>query len=266
MLVVITQTTTSTTTMQPCTEEEMMMNQNLSILDEDEDTVVPVCTAILPTTTTTTRGHSSSKMVMRTTGRSFGRVVARVVATASILLVLISTPAVVEGTCQCDEVCPNYEPNRDSWCWTTAKVCFDECDSHCRPPSTFPAFCVCNVFGCNCDGCERVSGACGWTRRMFDDKENEDNCADFNSFTSLSAEGKRNLLARKYCLDDDQHVREDIYIVLLSYTLLQFEGDVFTCVMFNEAYFDVSHLTLCEDEHLVLPVSNKKGKKQKKTP
>ena len=92
------------------------------------------------------------------------------------------------------------------------------------------------------------------------DEENEKNCDDFNSFTSLSAEGKRNSLAEKYCLDDDQVVREDIHEVLRDYTVLQFEGDVLTCAMFNNAYFDVSHLTLCENKHL------KKGKKQKKTP
>ena len=94
---------------------------------------------------------------------------------------------------------------------------------------------------------------------MMDDIE--DNCDDFNSFTSLSAEGKRNSLAEKYCLDDDQVGREDIYEVLRDYTVLQFEGDVLTCAMFNNAYFDVSHLTLCEN----MPASTKKGKKQKKT-
>jgi len=34
--------------------------------------------------------------------------------------------------------------------------------------------------GCNCDGCEKFPGAGGWTRRMMDDKDNEDNCADFS--------------------------------------------------------------------------------------
>ena len=62
-LVVIAQTTTLTTTMQPCTEEEMLLNHNLSIMNEDNDTTV---------------GHRSSKTMMRSTGRSFGRVVARV--------------------------------------------------------------------------------------------------------------------------------------------------------------------------------------------
>merc|ERR1711966_502379 len=114
-----------------------------------------------------------------------------------------------------------------------------------------------NLFGCNCDPC----GTCDLTRRMLDfDEENRKNCDDFDSFTSLSAEGKRNSLAEKYCLEDDQVVREDIYEVLRDYTVLQFEGDVLTCAMFNYAYFDVSHLTLCENKHL------KKGKKQKKTP
>ena len=98
---------------------------------------------------------------------------------------------------------------------------------------------------------------------MMDDIE--DNCDDFNSFTSLSAEGKRNSLAEKYCLDDDQVVGEDIYELLRNYTVFQYESNSLTCAMFNEAHFDVSHLTLCDDKHLAVPASNKKGKKQKKT-
>ena len=43
-----------------------------------------------------------------------------IVAATIILLVLISTPAVVEGTCKCKEVCPNF--NKDQ-CWVAAKVC-----------------------------------------------------------------------------------------------------------------------------------------------
>ena len=106
---------------------------------------------------------------------------------------------------------------------------------------------------------------------MLDAEEKEETCADFDFFTSLSADGKRNSLAEKYCLEEDQVVRENIYELLRDFTVLQFEGDVFTCVMFNEAYGDVSHLTLCEhtpQHHLDsggVPVSNKKGKKQKKT-
>ena len=57
---------------------------------------------------------------------------------------------------------------------------------------------------------------------MMDDIE--DNCDNFNSFTSLSAEGKRNSLAEKYCLDDDQVVHEDIYELLRDYTVLQYEA------------------------------------------
>ena len=185
-----------------------------------------------------------------------------IVAATSILLVLISTPAVVEGTCKCKEVCPNWVKVASNpggfrggdTCWHAQKHCSDVplTGTQCY------AYCACNFFGCNCDPC----GTCGSTRRMMlDDEENEENCDDFNSFTSLSAEGKRNSLAEKYCLEDDQVVREDIYELLRDYTVLQFEGgDVLTCAMFNNAYFDVDHLTLCDNKHL------KKGKKQKKTP
>ena len=184
-----------------------------------------------------------------------------VAASSSILLVLLSTPAGVEGTCKCREVCPNWVKQIPGY-WDTCFINQKYCDSNNGGPlsgTQCDAYCVCNLFGCNCDPC----GTCGSTRRMMldFDKENEDNCDDFNSFTSLSAEGKRNSLAEKYCLEDDQVVREDIYEVLRDYAVLQYEGDVLTCAMFNKSYGDVDHLTLCENKHL-----NKKGKKQKKTP
>ena len=81
----------------------------------------------------------------------------RNIVAASILLVLISTPAVVEGSCTCTDV-------------IVLTALYGSCN----------AFCVCNMFGCNCDGCEAVPGAYGWTRQMMDDKENEDVCADFH--------------------------------------------------------------------------------------
>ena len=59
-------------------------------MDKDDDPALPVVTA---TTTTTTRGHRSSKTI-RTTPRSFGRVVARV-GTGLLLLLLMVEGAVV---------------------------------------------------------------------------------------------------------------------------------------------------------------------------
>ena len=129
---------------------------------------------------------------------------------------------------------------------------------------------------------ESGTPTCFGARRMMEDKEKEDDaCADFHSFRSLSAEGKRNSLADKYCVGEDQVVREDIYKVLLNEVLETLDGStlsevvaklggidkVLMCDLFNKAYIDVSHLTLCEDkqQHLaVVPASNKKGKKQKK--
>ena len=191
------------------------------------------------------------------------------------MLVLISAPAVVEGTCHCADVCPNYiaclpQVSNYIGCWFISKKC-DNATAK-KKIKSCDGYCACNFFGCNCDGCEVVPGACGWTRRMEDDKEKEDTCADFDLFTSLSADGKRNLLADKYC-NDDEVVREDIYEVLLSFALSKYEGvvlslvelaggidNVLTCDLFNQSYGDVSHLTLCDNKHLM-----KKGKKQKKT-
>ena len=81
-----------------------------------------------------------------------------IVAASSILLVLISPPAVVEGTCKCKKVCPNYERSKfnEAFCWDTAKYCWDALVTM---PSKCNAFCVCNFFACNCDGCEAVPGA-----------------------------------------------------------------------------------------------------------
>ena len=203
------------------------------------------------------------------------------------------------------------------------------------------AYCVCNWFGCNCDGCENAypvtdvnykrkpgPGSCGWEdggcekyggymgyndigcddddpgvicdrqsptcygdrieddrRQLMDAKEKKDDgCGDFHYFRSLSADGKRKSLATKYCGGEDQVVREDIYTILLHEVLLQFNGispsdvvsyiktaggidQVLTCDLFNKAYGDLDHLTLCENKHLdSVPANTKKGKKQKKTP
>ena len=103
--------------------------------------------------------------------------------------------------------------------------------------------------------------------------------------STLAADGKRRLLADKYCVGVDQVVREDIYKVLLHEVLLKFDGispsevvsyiktaggidQVLTCDLFNKSYGDLDHLTLCENKkHLEgVPANAKKGKKQRKTP
>jgi len=66
-----------------------MLNHHPPIVDDDE-TTVPV--AILPTTTIT--GRRSSKSVTKTTGRSFGRVMARV-GMGLLLLLLVAEGAIV---------------------------------------------------------------------------------------------------------------------------------------------------------------------------
>ena len=122
---------------------------------------------------------------------------------------------------------------------------------------------------------------------MMDSKEKKDGCGDFKYFRSLSAEDKRNSLAEKYCGGEDQVVRKDIYTVLLHEVLSKYENvdlskakayiknaggidQVLTCDLFNKAYGDVSQLpALCENKQHHpngVPASNKKGKKQKKTP
>ena len=55
-----------------------------------------------------------------------------VAAASSILLVLLSTPAVVEGTCECEKVCPNYVREKADFnkkshidiCWKNRGQCF----------------------------------------------------------------------------------------------------------------------------------------------
>ena len=169
------------------------------------------------------------------------------------MLVLTATPAVVEGTCHCADVCPNYIRNAtggNPLCWfdsikcdnAAAKLEFSSC----------AGYCACNLFGCNCEGCEQVAGGCGWTEQTHAqmDTEKEDVCADFHTFTSLSAEGKRDFLADKYCVDDDKVVVEDIYELLLNEVLMKLDdGSVLTCALFNKSYVDVSHLKLCKDKH-----------------
>ena len=137
-----------------------------------------------------------------------------IVAASSILLVLLSTPAVVEGTNDCAEVCPLsylWESEKE---WYRQKTC--EYDKYMKKGVNInrDAYCVCNLFGYNCDGCGDL---CPWGRWMTeDDEENEDKCADFHSFTSLSAEGKRTSLAEKYCLDADQVLFARIFTKFFS--------------------------------------------------
>ena len=147
-----------------------------------------------------------------------------VAASSSILLVLLSTPAGVEGTCKCREVCPNWVKQIPGY-WDTCFINQKYCDSNNGGPlsgTQCDAYCACNLFGCKCDPC----GTCSSTRRMVDAEEKEEDCADFDFFTSLSADGKRNSLAEKYCLEEDQIVREDIFEILLSFALSNYEGVV----------------------------------------
>ena len=269
-----------------------------------------------------------------------------IVAASSILLVLLSTPAVVKGMCHVDCVCSNSDG------WRSRKNCASKDNSYGGglniDGDIFYSYSVCNWFGCNCEKCEagtaydewdktcqnpwellpgcveQVDGACPtgaccdygtwkperalekccvrWddeeggrtvdqqefcvdTRRMMneEEKKEDDGCADFNYVRSLSAAGKRKLLAEKYCTGADQNVREDIFEVLLSLTLSKYKNvdfskakeyiqnaggidQVLTCDLFNKSYGETDQLTLCEDKPQVVPASPKKGKKQKKTP
>ena len=175
---------------------------------------------------------------------------------AIIVLVLTSTPAVVEGTCHCAEKCPNYQEyspyGTPGGCWYTSTLCYvDDVDFW----VDCDAYCVCNIWGCNCEPCEKFPGACGFLGQSnaLTDEEEEDECADFRYITSLSSEGKREFLAEKYCLDDDKVVVQNIYEILRSEILLKLGGSVLTCALFNKSHGDVSHLNLCEDnQHLVV--------------
>ena len=90
---------------------------------------------------------------------------------------------------------------------------------------------MCNVFGYRCDGCENVAGTCGWTeqeqRRPKDEGEdNEDVCADFQTFAALSVAGKGAFLAEKHCGQEGQVVVDDIYEVLLAAVLQKLQGKI----------------------------------------
>ena len=187
--------------------------------------------------------------------------VPRCIIAAISMLVLTATPAVVEGTCHCADVCPNYDwellyildpSSADHICWLNNKHCDNNEMAKKNPKCA--GYCVCNTFGCNCDGCEQVAGGCDVGQRMFDDKENEDVCTDFRYITSLSPEDKRDLLAKKYCLEDDKVAVQNIFEILRNEVLRKFGGSVLTCALFNESYVDVRHLKLCEDkqQHVVV--------------
>jgi len=181
------------------------------------------------------------------------------------MLVLTATPAVVEGTCHCVDVCPSYDPKfwesltLRSQCWKVGKHCIgDEFHGNYYPPSKCDGYCMCNTFGCNCDACDRVPGGCAMTRTLQThertDEEEEDGCTDFRYIKSLSPEGKRDFLAEKYCSKDDKVAVQNIFEILRNEVLRKLDGSVLTCALFNESYGDMSHLTLCEDkqQHVVV--------------
>ena len=174
-----------------------------------------------------------------------------IVVTISVL-VLTATPTVVEGTCHCADVCPNYsdkfyDDESSGKCWVTSKHCIgDKFHEEVWPQSKCDGYCVCNTFGCNCDGCDRVPGGCAMTQ--LTDEEEEDLCADFRYIRSLSPEEKRDFLAKKYCLEDDKVAVQNIFEILRNEVLRKFGGSVLTCALFNESYVDVRHLKLCEDK------------------
>ena len=137
-------------------------------------------------------------------------------------------------------------------------------------------------------GPEEDSGATttcfGTRRRRREEEENEAVCAEFHSFRSLSAAGKRKALAHNYCVGEDHGVaREDMYHVLLTAVVQKLDGmtlsaevvaqlggidTVLTCDAFHNAYMDVRHLPLCKNKHqhlAIVPARTKKRKKQKKT-
>ena len=194
--------------------------------------------------------------------------VPRCIVAAISMLVLTATPAVVEGTCQCADVCPSYvDTFHDGWvggscldhacdrCWMTSKHCVgDRFHHNVNPYSKCDGYCVCNSFGCNCDPCDRVPGGCAMTKTQQtheltdEDEEEDDGCADFRYITSLSPEGKRDLLAEKYCSEDDKVAVQNIFEILRNEVLRKLGGSVLTCALFNESYGDMSHLNLCEDK------------------
>jgi hypothetical protein len=207
----------------------------------------------------------------------------RIIASIAYILILIS---VVEGTCKCKEVCPNYT-KKDPDCygdscsrvWVNArKKCYDYYYTCC--PN---GICQCNVFGCNCNGCANcgcekcATNVCvkgcdadapnNPNKNICDGREHipflteemdtEDTCEDYNFFMSLSLEEKTKFLGDKYC--DDGFAADDIFKKLLTYVDSNLETNSInldelelSCDDFNKSTSIGRKLKLCKN-------GNKKG-------
>lgn len=79
--------------------------------------------------------------------------ISNIVAASIILLVLTYTPAVVEGKCQCEEVCPNYEALSNAAgknCWVGNRDCRTLFANNDVPGPGCNGGCLCNApWGCN---------------------------------------------------------------------------------------------------------------------
>ena len=227
------------------------------------------------------------------------------IVAASILLVLISKPADVKGTCICADTCPNYK----SGCWFLSKktknaqrivgalmLIFMSQIGLLLSAKILKMISVMEI-ACVILGAVSVTllvvnlllvpvaYLCLIKLETYFQKKRRKLVPLFVTLRpSWQKEKVRVFLANKYCVEEDQVVCEDIHKIILSEVLnIKLAGitlsevvaklgsidNVLTCDLSNKEYIDVSHLTLCEDkqQHLaVVPASTTKGKKQKKTP
>lgn len=164
-----------------------------------------------------------------------------------LLYIFAST---VNATCTCHEVCPTYE--KDGSCWEERATCPTDHITDCTPGIPFirdpvchtcKSGCVCNVFGCNCDGCMCGSGR-NLRGLLEEEAKDVDPCEDFNEYMAMSHEDKQSHLSEKHCKGNNAF--GNIVSILETLADADKNGD-FTCEEFNAAYFDVRGVALCED-------------------
>jgi len=171
----------------------------------------------------------------------------------------------VSGHCDCKKVCAEYVRHGGD-CW---KVTSDACDEYTEywltacdtfqsfctcPPGvdygacvcskttdtgaiccdfTFcPGTCGCNIFGCDCEACN----GCNYLNRKLPsmEEEEEDECADYSMYMSLTSESKIAHFQEKYC-DDHEEVNPELFI--LAETLADANKDgTLICDEFKNAY------------------------------
>lgn len=165
----------------------------------------------------------------------------------------------IDATCTCKDVCPSYTD-----VWQIRSDCppggMERCIHYILLDSQVTCLawekapeggCVCNVFGCNCDGCgcyqsTRRSLRAGGAPDPFALINPEDACEDYRFYMSMSENERYNYLADKHCGNSGLSASApDIRAALEQLADINNDGTL-SCDEFNAAEFNIGSFGFCK--------------------